>query len=117
MNKVDIKPLSANQSYRGVKYKTKEYLIYEKTLFYILPKIGEIPEKIFLQLSVGYSSRSSDIDNCVKPFTDVLSKYYNFNDNRVYELNVKKEIVKKGEEYIKFKISEYFEEDREEELF
>jgi len=33
-----------------------------------------------------------------------LQKKYKFNDYEIYELNVKKVIVKKGQEYIKFNI-------------
>ena len=52
----------------------------------------------------GFSNKASDLDNPVKVLTDILQKKYGFNDKDIYEMNVKKKIVKKGEEYIKFKI-------------
>jgi hypothetical protein len=36
---------------------------------------------------------------------DVLAKKYGFNDNRIYRGVIEKEVVKKGDEYIRFKIS------------
>jgi Holliday junction resolvase RusA-like endonuclease len=48
----------------------------------------------------------ADIDNPLKPILDVLQKKYGFDDRQIYELNVKKEIVKKGDEFIKLKINE-----------
>ena len=33
---------------------------------------------------------------------DILSKKYGFNDNRIYQLFLTKQIVKKGNEFIEF---------------
>jgi Holliday junction resolvase RusA-like endonuclease len=52
----------------------------------------------------GFSSKLSDIDNCLKTFIDCLVKKYGVDDRYIYELHVFKTLVKKGEEYIKFKI-------------
>ena len=54
----------------------------------------------------GFSSQLADLDNPVKAFQDILCKKYDFDDRRIFEINVKKEIVKKGAEFIRFKISE-----------
>lgn len=108
-----LKPLSANEAfapravkrgrrYSGEIYKTETYRKYESTLIKHLPDIV-IPEgKLCLKVKVCYLRANSDIDNCLKPFIDVLQKRYAFNDNRLYRLVVKKEVVKKGEEGIYF---------------
>jgi Holliday junction resolvase RusA-like endonuclease len=61
-------------------------------------------ENIKLAIEFGFSSKLSDIDNCLKTFIDCLVKKYGVDDRYIIELHVFKAIVKKGEEYIKFKI-------------
>jgi Holliday junction resolvase RusA-like endonuclease len=104
MIRIDVKPLSVNETWKGKRYKTNAYLSYEKLLMYLLPKI-EIPKAPYLiKFEFGFSSKGSDWDNPIKPLQDVLQKKYGFNDKDVYEAVVSKKIVKKGEEYLKFKI-------------
>ena len=104
MHKIDIKPLSVNQAWKGKRYKTDKYLAYEAALMFILPKI-EIPDPPYkVELKYGFSSKNSDIDNPCKNFIDVLQKKYGFNDRDIYKLIQTKEIVPKGKEYIKFNI-------------
>lgn len=99
-----IKPLSVNQAFQGKKYKTPKYVNYERAVMFMLKKM-EIPEgKLEINYKVGYSNTQSDIDNFVKPLTDILQKKYKFNDNRIYRMNIVKEIVKKGDEFIEFEI-------------
>ena len=94
-----------NNAYRGRRFLTADYKAYKQELMYLLPKL-KIPQgRLFLRLTVGYSSKGSDIDNCIKPFLDILQEKYEFNDNRVYLLEVAKEDVKKGEEFIDWDIS------------
>jgi len=104
---VEIKPLSVNKAWQGKRFKTKDYKQFEKAMLLMLPKL-KINFKAFLKIDVvfGYSSKGSDIDNGLKPLLDCLSKKYGINDNKIYELNVKKEIVKKGQEFIKLQINE-----------
>ena len=104
MIKVDIKPLSVNGAFKGRRFKTKEYDKFISTMNLILPKITLDLSPYRLDIVFGYSSRSSDIDNGLKCFIDCLVKKYKFDDREIYELNVKKEIVKKGNEFIKFDI-------------
>lgn len=105
---VKIKPLSFNEAYMGKKTKTNNYRIYEKELFYTLPSNLEIPEgKLQIYYEFGFSSRGADYDNGIKAFQDVLQMKYNFNDNKIYRAVIEKKIVKKGDEYIIFKIDKY----------
>ena len=67
----------------------------------------DLNAKLCIHIEFGFSNSSSDIDNPVKPFFDVLQKKYGIDDKNIYFHSVQKVIVKKGEEYIKFSISEY----------
>jgi len=107
MIEIKCKPLSVNQAWQGKRYKTPAYKKYEKEVYHLLPqlKISESgPLKLYLEF--GFSNSASDWDNPIKPFQDILQFKYAFNDNRLYEAHVKKVKVKKGEEYIRFEISD-----------
>ena len=101
---INIKPLSVNQAWQGKRFKTPTYKKYEKALLLMLKKKILIPEKMGINFEFGFSNVASDIDNPVKPFLDILQKKYKFNDSKVYQLNIKKTLVKKGKEFIKFQI-------------
>ena len=102
--RLDIKPLSVNEVWQGKRFKTDKYKVYEKEVMLML-KPYEIPEgDLILILEFGFATKSSDIDNPVKCFTDILSKYYGFNDNRIVELHVRKIKAGKGKQFIKFEI-------------
>ena len=105
MIEVKIKPMSVNEVWQGKRFRTKKYDAYERVLMYILPKSIIIPEPPFvLTLEFGFSSAASDWDNPIKPFQDVLAKKYKFNDKLIKKGIVSVEMVKKGEEFIRFKI-------------
>lgn len=100
-----LKPLSVNQAFCGKKVKTALYRKYEGHLLRTLPDM-DVPDEgqLELRVVVYYSNRNSDIDNCLKPFIDVLQKRYGFNDNRIYRIRITKVIVEKGNENIAFRI-------------
>ena len=104
MVKIDIKPLSVNKCWAGRRFKTPEYKQYEKDIFPLLPKITipKPPYKVYYEF--GFSSAASDLDNPIKPLQDILQKKYGFDDKLVHEMLVRKYKVKKGNEYIRFKI-------------
>ncbi len=103
--KVNLNPLSVNKCWMGRRFKTQEYKAYEKSLLLLLPNNVEIPlGSLKLTLKWGFSSKLADWDNPIKPFQDILQKKYNFDDKRVFECFTSKEIVKKGEEFVEFKI-------------
>ena len=104
--KINIKPLSVNQCWQGRRFKTPIYKGYENELLLKLVKIDVPNVSIGLNITFGFSNKLSDIDNPLKPFLDILQKKYKINDRDIYELNVKKEIVKKGDEFIFFEIFE-----------
>ncbi len=103
--RIDIKPLSVNEAFRGQKFRTPKYRAYQKELTLKLKPMKIEGGKLSLSICFGFSSKGSDIDNCVKQFTDCLSKKYGFNDNIIYKLTVTKVIVPKGKEFIEFEIT------------
>lgn len=105
--KIGIKPLSVNQCWQGRRFKTKKYKSYERELLAKLPNLSVSNGLLDISVVFGYSSKLSDIDNGLKPLLDILQKKYNFDDRQIYHLDVTKEIVKKGNEYIKIEINEY----------
>lgn len=101
--KLNIKPLSINEAYRGRRFRTPKYDTYIRQMMFILPNNLEVPKiDIKLNIEFGYSSSASDIDNGLKCFIDCLQKKYNFNDKNITELFVRKTKVLKGFEYILF---------------
>jgi hypothetical protein len=107
MIKINIKPLSVNDVWQGKRFKTPAYKNYEKLLLLTLPKI-KIPEPPYvIYFEFGFSNSASDWDNPVKPFQDILSKKYRFNDKLIKRAIVDTVLVKKGHEYVKFKIETY----------
>jgi len=64
-----------------------------------------IPEGyLSISLVFGFSSKSADFDNPVKPFVDCLQKKYRFNDRAIKRAEITVEEVKKGDEFIEFTI-------------
>ena len=104
--KIEIKPLSVNQCWQGRRFKTKKYKAYEAELLAKLPAMSVSKGFLSVQIVFGFSNKLSDIDNGLKPLLDILQKKYKFNDRDIYHLEVSKEIVKKGNEFIKIKINE-----------
>lgn len=103
---INIKPLSVNKAWQGRRFKTNEYKEYQREVLLKLRAL-KVPKNTILHISIefGFSNKGSDIDNPLKPFIDILQKKYDFNDSQIYSMNIKKAIVKKGSEYIKFEIT------------
>ena len=104
---VQIKPLSVNRAWQGRRFKTKEYLSYEKEFLLKLPALKIPPSPLEIEYIIGFSSVLSDLGNPEKLITDILCKKYNFNDKDIYKLVLIKKIVKKGEEFIDIRINSY----------
>jgi len=99
--------MTVNRAWRGRRYKSSEYKLYVIGAGLLLPKSIEIPDgplSVYYEFGVSYSG--ADYDNPIKPFQDILQDKYGFNDSRIMEAHIKKVVVKKGEEYIKFSITQ-----------
>jgi len=70
----------------------------------LLPRIVLPPPPYKITLMFGFSSSSSDWDNCIKTTQDCLADKYQFNDKLIRRGVVDCEIVPKGMEYFSFKI-------------
>lgn len=103
--RVNTKPLSVNQAWKGRRFKTDDYKKYELIVSAMLEPIDIPHGKLELSLIFGMSSAGSDWDNPIKPFVDILQKKYNFNDNRIKKATVEVVRTKKGEEFIEFEIN------------
>lgn len=109
MIRIDIKPFSVNEAWKGKRYKTDKYKKYESDVLFLLPKI-KLPEAPYkISFIFGMSNLASDWDNPCKLIQDILQKKYGFNDKNVFEAHILKKKVEKKKEYIEFKIETYFE--------
>ena|SRR5690606_3696369 len=106
--KINIKPISVNEAWQGRRFKTEKYKGFQTELLLKLPNIKKpFPDKLYVIIKYGFSSKLSDIDNPCKMVLDCLSKKYGFDDRNIYKLDQEKEIVTKGKEYIKINIKQY----------
>jgi len=66
-----------------------------------MPRAKIDPKQMLrIEFFFGFSNKASDLDNPVKLLLDIAQKKYGFNDSNVFELNVRKCIVKKGDDFI-----------------
>lgn len=102
---VKLKPLSINKAYKGKRFRTDECTKFKRDLYFMLPERINLPKPPFcIVFKFGLSSMSSDGDNCVKVAQDVISDKYNFNDKLIKKWIIEVDNVKKGDEYISFKL-------------
>lgn len=107
MATIQLKPLSVNEAWQGKRFKTPAYKKYEKDILLLLPKI-ELPAAPYeIYFKFGFSSVSSDWDNPIKPFQDILAKKYGFNDKLIFRAVVERCKVDKGNEFIQFEIKTF----------
>lgn len=102
--KINIKPISVNQSYRGRRFSTPEHKKWKQAVMLLLPNFILPGENLKIHYEFGFSSKASDLDNAIKAVQDCLAEKYHFNDREVFELSAKKVIVNKNEEYFLFHI-------------
>ena len=107
MQKINLKPLSVNDAWQGRRFKTEAYKEFEFAFLLMLPKIKLPPSPYKFTLCFGFSSKASDIDNPIKMVLDCLQKKYLLNDKEIYHLEVTREQVKKGSEFVAFKIEQF----------
>ena len=100
---IKIKPLSVNKAWQGRRFKTKAYKSFESEMLLKLKPV-KISGVDTVKFVFGVSSRLSDIDNPLKLTLDCLCKKYDFDDRDIYRLEVTKEIVAKGDEFIEIEI-------------
>jgi hypothetical protein len=103
--KINIKPLSVNEAYRGRRFVTDKKLEFNAKMYRLLPDNIQIPDApYFVHFIFGFSSKNSDWDNAIKSCQDCIANKYKFNDRLIRRGLVDIEIVPKGKEFISFKI-------------
>lgn len=107
MQTIKIKPLSLNSAYRGRRFSTPALDVYKQLVIYKAQPIKDVDftKKMQVSYDFGVSTTNSDGDNLVKCFQDALATKYGFNDNLIYKWEITKTVVKKGEEYVSFSLS------------
>jgi Holliday junction resolvase RusA-like endonuclease len=105
MHRINIKPLSVNEAYKGRRFASNSLKAYKKALSLLLPKIIVPSSNLRVFYRFGVSSHASDADNCVKALQDCLAEQYGFNDKKIYFLEIEKVDVKKGAEFVEFEIA------------
>ena len=102
--RLDLKPMSVNLAWQGKRFKSKKYVAYSRSVLAMLPKL-RMPERPYkISYEFGFSNPASDLDNPVKPLQDLICKKYGFDDRHIFEINIRKVIVRKGCEYVSFRI-------------
>jgi Holliday junction resolvase RusA-like endonuclease len=104
MKQIKVKPIGINEQYKGKRFLTDIGKKFKSDSAFFIPLAKLELEKIKVVLEFGFSNSNQDIDGPVKSCLDILQKRLNFNDNIIYELAVKKQIVKKGEEFWSYEI-------------
>jgi len=82
---IDLKPMSINKAWRGGRrFRTKDYLQYEKDLLWLLPRDGGIKfdGKFEVDIIFYCKNKLSDADNIIKPIMDILTKSGIIKDDR-----------------------------------
>jgi Holliday junction resolvase RusA-like endonuclease len=91
-------------------FKTREYQEYQENIRdYLLGEEWPFSDSLVqFTIDAGLSNRGADIDNVIKPLLDTYQGMFEeFNDNKVYQIEITKNIVKKGEEYLTVTVEEY----------
>jgi len=99
--------MSVNKAWRGRRFKTDIYKVFEQEVYYSLPPLTIPDGKLEVYYKFGVSNKLSDWDNPIKQFQDVLTKKYGFDDRQIHRGIVEKEVVEKGKEFIEFNISKW----------
>jgi Holliday junction resolvase RusA-like endonuclease len=104
---VNVKPIGINQQYQGRKWLSPVGKKFKESSSLLIKKVN-VPEGLLsVKLIFGFSNKAQDIDGAVKSCLDILGKRLNFDDNRVYELHIRKTIVPKGKEFWGWEIEQF----------
>ena len=96
-------------------FKTAAYVAYQNeirdTLIAETWPFGK--DEVSFTIEAGLSNRGADLDNIIKPVLDTYQGIFEeFNDNRVYLIELVKKIVPKGDEYLNINIERLKDEDK-----
>lgn len=106
---VQTRPFSTNKMSGARKtFESKEYLEFRDLIARKAGGIYGINTKMRFRLIVlaAFSNKRGDLDNVFKPLLDsmVASMDPDFDDSQVYEIQARKKLVKKGQEYLQVRL-------------
>ena len=105
---LNVKALSTNKLYAGIKKRSWHYKKYRKVVFDLLKDVNKeglnLTGNLTLHIEVGFSSPLSDLSNCIKGIEDILCEWLSFDDRQIVSMKLDKYLVNKGEEYMKISI-------------
>ena len=89
---INEKPLSNNIMWQGRRFKSKAYKIFEEVLLLTLPKHKTITGDVKITYCFYLKNyKMTDIDNLIKPLTDILvKKGYIEDDRKILEAHIYK---------------------------
>jgi len=108
MQKVDIKPMTANKCWQGRRFKTVKYKDWRDQVGYLIKndkKFTGGKYELLIHVYTKYSS-TSDVDNFIKPIMDCLVDVGIIEDDRFIQ-KVTCEKFKSAENYFEYELKEY----------
>ena len=98
-------------TYRNKAIKQIKYVNYQNELRDELKGVEwpfEPAQLLEFEIIAGVSNKAADLDNIVKPLLDTYQGIFEeFNDNKVYYVELHKEIVSKGEEFLRIRVASH----------
>lgn len=96
-------------TYRNKTIKQKAYIDYQNELRDEIQGVawpfGD--DQVQFYVVAGFSNRAADIDNVIKPLLDTYQGIFpEFNDNKVYHVELHKTIVSKGREFLYVRVGD-----------
>ena len=97
---IKLKPLSVNKCWKGRRFKTKDYLDYEKCLLLMIGKQKMIKGYVEVEYHFHIKNyKMSDVGNFEKPLSDIIVKAGMIEDDRfIKRLIIEK--FKSNQEYL-----------------
>ena len=109
-----LKPISTNKLYTGRRWKSAAAKQFEKDIaLHLLAACRDrtLPDgELAIHFQFG-TSRRMDVSNCVKLVEDCIARHFGIDDRRFTAQTVVRVPVKKGQEFITFRITPYRAED------
>lgn len=102
--RIDLPALSTNKLFSGRKRRSYHYKDFRRKVFCVLrsqlKETYKLNGNLKLTMTVGFSSKLSDLSNSIKGIEDILCEYLNFDDRQIVAIELNKLIVNKGDEFM-----------------
>ena len=105
--RIELKPVSINEAFRGRRFKTKECKDFEDDFMILAPKRRMIKGEIEVEYKFYLKNHGkADYDNYIKIVQDLIVKCgYIEDDRKIYKATIYK--IPSDKNYIEFKINKY----------